>query len=603
MSGIAGWVDRRRDLTRERAAGAAMTARMTARGMYGERLWTDREVLLGHRAGSAATVGAQPYVLTEGGRTVAAITFDGVLDNAAQLAARLPGCEGRPAGGDPEVVLRAWLEWGSGAAGQLDGTFAFAVWDARGSELVLCRDRFGTRPLSFLTLPQGVLFASEAAALCAHPLVRPELDAEGLCALLSQVRSPGRGVLGGIHEIRPAHLMRFRPGGVSEERYWSLTAAPHSDDLPTTIATARELLGEAIDRASGGDRPGVLLSGGLDSSTLTGLVAERAHGAPRTFTVAFGDRAAAVPDRPYAEAVVDLLGCDHTEVLVAPDQLSDPLATAAVLAAKDNPSPFGDKNLTPYLFYRQVAAQSPVVLSGEAADAVFGGLITEDERQSTRDETFPWIERARAFGIPHGIGTGLFDGGLLREIGLSAFCADRYQEARAEVAHLPGAGEADRRAREIDHLHLTRLYEQAVNHSERLGSAAGLDIRFPFADHRLVGYLYNVPWRMKSFDGHDKSLLRAIAKDLVPASVLERRKVPFPITYDTGYKEFLTGRLRQVLEDPAAPVLPLLDLPAAWRMVDDPRLMDRGGWLGRADAEMVLQTDDWLRDRQVRLAL
>ncbi|GAA1247357.1 asparagine synthase (glutamine-hydrolyzing) [Kitasatospora nipponensis] len=604
MPGITGWVDHRRDLTREGHAAATMAAQLVARGRHREGRWVSRGAVLGVRSHDTDPGDGRPALAQLGGRPLA-VVFDGYLQNADALRAELTDGAAVPRT-DAELVLAAYLAWGIGAAERLDGFFAFALWDGRSEELLLCRDRFGVKPLSYLGTPDGLLFASEPAAIAAHPLVRPELDADGLCAVLAQVRAPGHGVLRGVREVRPAHLLRFRATGVSEHRYWELTAAPHTQDLTETIATARELLLEAIARDTVPDAAGgpatVLLSGGLDSSALTALVGERTGRAPRTFTVSFGDSSAPVPDRPFAQAVVDLLGCEHREVLVEAEELTDPLTTAAVLAGKDHPSPFGDKNITPYLFYRQVAEHTPVALSGEAADAVFGGLITEQEREATGHETFPWIERAQAFGMPHGIGNGLFEPGLLAKVGFSAFCAERFQEARAEVPHLPGARSDDRRAREIDYLHMTRLYEQAVNHSERLGTAAGLQIRFPFSDHRLFGYLYNVPWRMKSFDGRDKSLLRQISRDLLPASVLDRPKVPFPITYHRGYKQALADRLRDLLDDPGAPVLPLLDRAAARRMAQDPRLFDRGGWLGRADAEMVLQLDAWLRRLRVGLA-
>ncbi|MEX2981208.1 asparagine synthetase B [Streptomyces sp. C36] len=604
MSGISGWIDRSRDLTHE---GAASTF-PSSRGGAGERRWAGPSAVLRHDADAFDPVGAQPATVTEHGRPAAVIVFDGVLDNAGELRSLLAGPGPRPAT-DADLVLRAYLRWGDAVAERLHGLFAFAVWDARSRELVLCRDRFGIRPLSYVPLATGALFASEAATLAAHPLLEPELDAEGLCALLAQVRRPGSGLLRGVREVRPGHLVRMGENGTREHRYWSLTARPHTDDLATTIDTARGLLGEAIAREAtagggpGGPPAGVLLSGGLDSSALTGLVTAWAGTGPRTFTVSFGDSAAPVPDRPFAQAVVDHLACDHHEILVDPAELTDPRILDAVLDAKDHPSPFGDKNLTPYLFYRRVAGLAPTALSGEAADAVFGGLISEEERADAGHRTFPWIERARAFGLTNGIGNGLFDQGLLRRVDLIGFCAERYAEARKEVAHLPGAPADDRRAREIDHFHMTRLYEQAVNHSERLGAAAGLRIRFPFSDHRLFEYLYNVPWRMKSFDGRDKSLLRAIARDLLPASVLDRPKVPFPITYHNGYKQSLTDRMRDLLHDRDAPVLPLLDRAAAGQVVDDPRRLDRGGWLGRADAEMVLQLDAWLRRRRVRLVL
>lgn len=607
MSGLAGWVDHQRDLTHEGFAVAAMTARLAARGRHGEGLWSDRHVSLGHRSdGAEPHTATGPERVVEDGRTLGAITFDGALTNAAELRTALAaGGHTVHARGDAATVLHAVLAWGPGAAARLEGLFAFAVWDARSRELLLCRDRVGVKPLSYVRPPGGgLVFASEVAALLEHPLVPAELDARGLCAALSQVREAGRSVLRDVHEVKAAHVVRVRADGITERRYWTYEARPHRHDLDLTVKTARGLLEDAIERDCAGAAPAVLLSGGLDSSALAGCAGALRGTPPRTFTVDFdGERAVAVPDRPFAADVVRRLGSDHQYVRIAPDELTDPVTEAAVVAAKDAPNPFGDKNLTPYLFYRRIARSEKTVLSGEGADAVFGGLFAAGEPVTERERTFPWIERAHRLGMPHGIGNGLIDPELLRTVDLGGHCAARYQEACDEVPHLDGASAADRRAREIDYLHMTRLYEQAVPHSERLAAAVGLQVRFPFIDHRLMNYLYNVPWQLKSFDGREKDLLRAVVRDLLPESVLTRQKVPFPITYHPAYKQRLTVRLRDLLADTAAPVRPLLDLPAARRVSEDPRLLDRGGWLGRADVEMVLHLDAWLRRLSVRLAL
>ncbi|WP_437322091.1 asparagine synthetase B family protein [Sorangium sp. So ce385] len=532
---------------------------------------------------------------------MAAAVCDGYLHNAADLWAAAGA--GRCAGGLPsvsEVVLHAYLRWGHQAAERLEGNFAFAIWDARTDELLLGRDRLGIKPLSYFPLPHRVVFASEVAALAAHPLVTPEIDETGLCALLTQLRSPGRGALRDVYEVPAGCTVQFARERVILRRYWTLEARPHTFGLEETLKQVRELLVDAISRELRGVAPAVLLSGGLDSSALTGLVASSSSAPPRTFTVMFGDTAAAVPDRPFAREVVLRWGCEHHEVAVRPQELSAPVILSAVLAAKDHPSPFGDKNITPFLFSRRVAELVPAILSGEAADVMFGGV--DGAAEGMREPTmFPWIARSRRFGMEYGIGTGLFDDALLRSVDIAGYLDRLYREAKAEVPHLAGSAAIDRAAREVDYLNMTRLAEQTVNHSERLGAAAGLQIRFPFADHRLFSYLYNVPRRLKRFDGREKSLLRAIAKDLVPPSVLARAKVPYPITYDARYKASLVARLRTLLDDATAPVRPLIDLRRAASVVEDNRLLDRGGWLGRADVEMVLQLDDWLRWLRVRV--
>ncbi|MFI8933172.1 asparagine synthetase B family protein [Streptomyces sp. NPDC053474] len=501
-----------------------------------------------------------------------------------------------------QTLLDGYLAENEVAAERWQGAFAFAVWDGRTGELVLGRDRLGIKPLSYVRQDDGVVFASEAGALAAHPGVPVELDGAGLSALLTQLRSPGHGALRGMREIPPGSTVRFSAAGERRQPYWSLEAFPHTESREETIRRVRKLLDEVVHDDLGDADPAVLLSGGLDSSVLTGLVAEAVGRPPRTFTVSFGGTASAVPDLPYAEEVVRFWSCDHERVTIEPDLLSRPDTLTESLLAKDWPTPFGDKNITPYLFSGHVGRRTPVALSGEGADAMFGGLGPEaDDKQVLT--TFPWIARARAMGMPHGLGTGLLRAEVLHDIDIAGYVDSRFAEALEEVPQVPGEDPVDRLGRQTDYLTATRLLEQTVLHSERMSAAAGLQLRFPFADHRLFTLLYNVPARWKSFDGREKSLLRALGAPLVPPSVLSRRKVPYPITYDRGYKQSLVERLRTLLDDPSAPVHTLLDREHAQRYVTTPRLLDRGGWLGRADVEMVLQLDAWLRHLRVRLAL
>ncbi|MGP9022682.1 asparagine synthase (glutamine-hydrolyzing) [Streptomyces sp. BR1] len=601
MSGITGWLDRVRDLRDADATTARLTADLVARGRHGTGSWHSPRAMLAQCVDAAWHGSAEPARVRQSDETVAVAVCDGYLHNAGELwSAAGSGETSVPS--VAEVVLHAYLRWGPAAVQRLEGNFAFAVWDARSGELVLGRDRFGIKPLSYSPVEHGVVFSSDVAALAAHPLVAPEVDADGLCALVTQLRRPGHGVLRGLREVPPGHTVHLTSEGETARRYWTLEARPHELDLGQTIERVRGLLGEAVDGELRGTEPAVLLSGGLDSSALTGLAASTSGLAPRTFTVAFGDTAAAVPDRPYALDVVRFWNCRHDEITVRPEELSDPVTLAAVLAAKDHPSPFGDKNITPYLFSRQVAGQVPVALSGEAADTVFGslGFRADDGHEFA---TFPWIERSRGWGMEHGIGTGLFDPELLRGVDVGGYCDRLFREASAEVPGLREDSPLDRLGRQADYLTMTRLLEQAVHHSERLAAMAGLQLRFPFLDHRLVGFLYNVPARMKSFDGHGKSILRTIAKDLVPESVLTRPKVPYPITYADSYKSALVRRLRTLLDDSTAPVRPLIDAPGVEKIVADPALLDRGGWYGRANVEMVLQVDAWLRRLRVRISI
>ncbi|MFF7636499.1 asparagine synthase (glutamine-hydrolyzing) [Kitasatospora sp. NPDC008050] len=609
MSGIAGWIDFERDVARERHAVLAMTASLAGRGPHGEGMWACPRAVLGQRGTGAVyeTDGGKPLVVAEQGRPVAVISYDGSVSNIARLRRQLTDAGERFSfGSEAEVVLRAYLRWGTAGVRRLDGMFAFAIWDLRVSQLVLVRDRLGIKPLSYLPLEAGVLFGSEAKAVLAHPLAEARVDADGLRAVLTAIKVPGRGVFRGLREVPPGHLVQVGVSGIHTEAYWQLRAAPHTESLPETLDTVRRLLTGAVSSAMAGEpAPGILLSGGLDSSVVAALAAGRTPGGEplRTFTVGIGVNADSVPDSPYAAQVVNHLGTRHLEAALDPEVLADPVVRTAVLMAKDLPTPYGDRNITPYLFFRSVGEHTRVALSGEAADPVFGGFDWAGEQEVLAAEMFPWLTRARRLGPTRGLGAGLLDPALLDWLALDGYCADQYQDAIAEVEHLPESTGLERRMRELGHLHLTRWLDPLLLHSERLGTAAGLEIRYPFCDHRLVEYLYNTPWAMKTYGGRAKGLLRAVAGELLPPAILARPGAPFPATYDDGYTTHLRDALAGVLADPHAPVTALLDTKAARAFVEDPRLVDRGGWPDRADVEMALQLNTWLDRYGIRLTL
>ena len=154
--------------------------------------------------------------------------------------------------------------------------------------------------------------------------------------------------------------------------------------------------------------------------------------------------------------------------------------------------------------------------------------------------------------------------------------------------------------REITYTHLTRYPETLIRNDERLSAYVGLETRVPFCDPELMQYAFNTPWRLQTFDGREKSLLRAAVADLLPASVLERPKSPFPVSVDPGYAKVLRTELRELLDDRSAPVAGLLDRRAAQDLLDDPDSLAEG-WRGRTNVELVLQLDTWLRDYGIRL--
>ncbi len=591
MCGITGWVDYERDLTTEHEIALAMTRTMALRGPDDEGLWIDPHVALGHRRLAVIDVegGVQP--MNEGPAT---IVYSGETYNFRELRNELEGHGHRfRTRSDTEVVLHAYLQWGADVAEHLNGMFAFAMWDARTEELLLIRDRMGIKPLYYAPTPNGVLFGSEPKAILANPEFTARVDEEGILELLTNAKTPGHAIFKGMYEVEPGHVVRISRDGITDRRYWALTAQEHTDDVPATVRKVRELLDDIVERQLISDVPlCTLLSGGLDSSALTSL-SDRALGVDsvRSFAVDFTDETGGfVPDAmrdtadgPFVQDVAKYVGSQHTDVVLRSDQLASPVIMDAVLRSRDMPG-MGDMDTSLYLLFAEIRKHSTVALSGESADEVFGGYRWFHDPEAVAAETFPWTR------IGLGNGRDLFDRGLDERS--EAYLDRRYREALTEVPHLPSADPLERRMREICYLHLTRMVRLLLDRKDRLSMAVGLEVRVPFCDHRLVEYVFNTPWSHKTYDGREKSLLRGAVADTLPESVVQRRKSPYPATQNPSYELAVRERLNDIVMDSSSPIRPYLDLNAVREALARP-VGPTSLQQNRIGLERVIGLNDW----------
>jgi asparagine synthase (glutamine-hydrolysing) len=299
----------------------------------------------------------------------------------------------------------------------------------------------------------------------------------------------------------------------------------------------------------------LLLSGGLDSSVLTALAAAQLgeHGEQvRSFAVDFAgqtenftpDDLRPTPDAPYAHEVATHVGSQHQDIVLDHTALADPAVRRAVVTARDIPGGLGDLDASLLLLFTAIRRHSTVALSGESADEIFGGYRWFHQPEVQAADTFPWTAYLT------GMGTAASDplnSELTTALDLPSYLRDRYADAVAEVEPADGETEHERRMRVICYLHLTRFLRLLLDRKDRMSMAVGLEVRVPFCDHRLVEYVYNTPWSLKTFDGREKSLLRAAAADLLPQSVLQRVKSPYPSTQDPHYANALQQQAKELL--------------------------------------------------------
>jgi asparagine synthase (glutamine-hydrolysing) len=543
MCGITGWVDFSQDLTRQRPLIEAMTATMACRGPDASGIWSQRNAALGHRRLAVIDLpgGAQPMSVSTP-RGDVAMVYSGEAYNFTELREELAAKgEKFQTSSDTEVVLRGYLQWGEALADRLNGMYAFAIWDSRERKLVMIRDRMGIKPFYFYRTPHGVLFGSEPKAILANPLAKRIVDVDGLRELLVPVKTPRHAVWKGMQEVEPGTIVIVDERGVREHTYWRLESKVHTDDRDTTVARVRELLDDIVRRQLVADVPEcVLLSGGLDSSIITALSARELNMPVRTFAVDFVNQAdhfranelRPTLDAPYVHEVAKHVGSDHTDIVLDHNQLADMDIRRKVVAARDIPTGLGDMDASLYLLFKAIRQQSTVALSGESADEIFGGYRQFHDSVVQQTDAFPWI--AIGDGIVDTSGQ-VFTPALRSAVDLDTYMQDRYTEAVAEVARLDDEDDFSYRMRVMSYLHLTRFVRILLDRKDRMSMAVGLEVRVPFCDHRLVEYVYNTPWSLKTYDGREKSLLRGAACDVLPESVVQRVKSPYPSTSDPQY--------------------------------------------------------------------
>lgn len=497
---------------------------LARRGPDHEGSFSDGPLAFGHRRLSILDLshhGHQPMIDPDRGL---ALVFNGTIYNHPELRAQLIERGHRfVSSGDTEVILRAYAEWGEDCVSRLTGMFAFAVWDMPERRLFLARDRLGIKPLYYSLDARRLRFASTTQALLAAGDVDTSIDPLALhhqFTLHAVVPAP-RTVLNGIRKLPPAHTMSLTLDGDREPRiarYWELSAQRPDETLDEVEWTAliREALMRAIRRrADISDVPvGVLLSGGLDSSLIVGLLSELGR-RPLTFTIGFEDQ----PEEKgsefeFSDPVAERFATDHHKFHIPNSQVLERLPEA--VRAMSEPM-VGQDAVAFYLLSEQVARHVKVVQSGQGADEVFGGYFWYPQMAQAqgsllerfaphyfdRDhEEFLTMVQAPWRGPDHT--------GLLVERELAARRADTYID------------------RVLSFDVTTLIVDDPVKRVDNMTMAWGLEARVPFLDHELVELAMRLPPEMKLRDG-GKYVLKRIARGLLPDAVIDRPKGYFPV--------------------------------------------------------------------------
>jgi asparagine synthase (glutamine-hydrolysing) len=584
MCGITGWANL--DAGTPPPAGArellhSMCERMLHRGPDSEGLMVSTGVALGMRrlAIIDLVTGEQPTWNED--QTVAVI-LNGEIYNYRELRAELEqrGHTFRSQS-DTEVLPHLYEEYGAEMVQHLNGMFAFALWDARRRRLLLARDRFGEKPLYWGVFDQTLLFASEPKVLLAHPAVRSSLNLDALRQYLSFDYVPAPlTIYEGINKLPAAHTLTLTDGRIETRAYWCLSYETKQPAPSETEAAEhlQRLLADSVRMRLVSDVPlGVLLSGGVDSSTVAALAVRASTEAVKTFSISFAE--SSFDESFYARAVAKFLGTDHHE-----ERLSANLAANLVGEIGSwMDEPFSDPSLVPtYLLSRFTRKHVTVALGGDGGDELFAGYPMY--RGHRWAENYAKVPRALRAGLieplvgllpvktknlsfdykatrfiagtkydpvaRHHIWFGSFNPAeqklLLTPEVISATDADVYRVARVMLAECD-ATDIVEQMQSLD----TRLYlaEDILTKVDRASMAVSLEVRAPFLDHRVAEFVASLPANYKLRGRRTKYILKRAIKDLLPPFVARRGKKGFGVPV----AEWLKGKLQPLARDLLSP--------------------------------------------------
>ncbi|WP_281891121.1 asparagine synthase (glutamine-hydrolyzing) [Paenibacillus sp. YYML68] len=611
MCGITGWIDWSRDLTQCPSILENMTDTLTNRGPDAAGTWISPRCALGHRRLSVMDPenGAQPMTRKQGDTTYT-IVYNGELYNAPELKKELETKGHRfTTTCDTEVLLVSFIEWGRACVDRLNGIFAFGIWNDEEQSLYLVRDRLGVKPLFYSYQSGRLLFGSEPKAILAHPDFPAEITGEGLAEIfaVSPARTPGHGIYRNMNELKPGHAAVMDANGLHIRTYWKLESKPHEDDVEATAARIQELLRDTVIRQLASDVPiCTLLSGGLDSSALTALASayykEQGAGPLHTYSIDYVDndkhfKANAFQpnaDAPWIKRMTEFLGTIHHYKEFDTPELVDSLKT--VVFARDTPG-MADVDGSLYLFCREIKKDATVAVSGEAADEIFGGYPWFHREEALNADTFPW-----ALATPER--AGLLSPEFVDWVKPEQYVKNRYREALSEVPRLSGEDQKQNRMREMSYLNITRFMPTLLDRKDRMSMSVGLEVRVPFCDHRLVEYVWNVPWEIKTSGDREKGILRKALQGVLPDDVLTRKKSPYPKTHNPNYMAAVRTWVLDILNDPSSPLLQFIDVKKIRELAEHDNGQFNLPWFGQLMTGPQLfaylaQVDTWLRHYKV----
>jgi len=558
MCGICGYIQKDKIKTNDTIL--SMKDSIIRRGNSDNNIYVNNNVALGHARLSIIDVknGKQPMKRCINGRNYA-ISYNGELYNTNVLRNILitRGYEFETES-DTEVLLLLYVEFKEKMLKFINGIFAFAIHDEENSSVFLAKDRLGIKPLFYSLVDDKLIFSSEIKGILASKYVKPIVSKEELLELFSlgPAHSPGKTYFKDIYELQAGHYAYYKDNTLDIIKYWDLCEKKMIDSDDEIIDNVKYLVNDATRKQLVSDvGVSTMLSGGLDSSIVTKIATDNVFNL-HTYSINYenndkdfvANSYQQTKDSDFVKVMTKYLNTKHKDIIVTDEDLFNNLFESVI--ARDMPG-MADIDSSMFVFCREITNNNEkVVLSGECSDEIFGGYpwFYKDHLKNT--DGFPWA-------LSENLRQNIIKKDLVNDGDIVEYIKTVKNNTLKNVSHI-SLDSFENEFKEINYLTIKYFMNTLIERTDRMSMRNSLEVRVPYADHRIFEYIYNVDAKLKlglrnsNNEICEKYILKQAFKNDLPTDITNRKKSPFPKTYSKKYLEMLENKLSQILDNPSS---------------------------------------------------
>lgn len=464
---------------------------------------------------------------------------------------------------DTEVLLALYIIFGKDMLKYVNGIFAFAIYDEDKKMLFLAKDRLGIKPLFYtLTSNNTFIFSSEIKGILSSNIVSPVLGKNEALELfaLGPAHSPGKTYFKNIYELEAGSYIIFKDFKITKEKYWDLEEKKLNDNHEEIVQNVKYLVSDATKRQLVSNvGMSSMLSGGIDSSIVTKVASDNIYNL-NTYSINYEDNDKdftpndyqQTKDSDFVKIMVKYLNTSHHDITVTNDELYDYLYDSVI--SRDMPG-MADVDSSMYIFCKEISKHEKVILSGECSDEIFGGYPWFYKEHLKNAKGFPWA-------LSENLRKNLVKDKNIKENIEDYICLSKNNTLK-NINHI-SHDTFENEYKEINYLTIKYFMNTLVERTDRMSMANSLEVRVPFADHRIFEYIYNISAKEKlglnnSSIPIEKAILKEAFKNDIPSSIISRKKSPFPKTYSKYYLKKLENKLNEIIKDEKSRLFELVD--------------------------------------------